>query len=136
MHELAHSIVKTQHSYIDNVSAKDHKDNDFSQRIEQFTNVLKWVHKSSQLRYVSEPQYGKKMEYGYFMVKVESFNNLVFRKCYQQSKVYMTLVVKLANVRSNKKYPKITRIVKLLEEASTYTYDMKEPLIFYFYTQS
>ena len=76
------------------------------------------------------------MDFAYFMVKIESFNSLVFRKCFQQSKVYMILVVKLENVRSNKKYPKITRIVKILEEASTYTYDMKEPLIFYFYTSS
>lgn len=68
------------------------------------------------------------------MVKIESFNSLVFKKCYPQSKVYMILIAKLVNVKTNKKYPKITRIVKILEEASTYTYDMKEPLIFYFYT--
>lgn len=73
-------------------------------------------------------------EYSFFMVKIDCINGLVFRKVSSYSKVFVTLIAKLYNNRTGQIYPKTIRVVRPLEEASTYVYEFRDPFCFYFYT--
>jgi hypothetical protein len=68
------------------------------------------------------------------MVRVDCINGLVFRKVMPQSKVFVTLIAKLYNNLTGQAYPKNVRVVRQLEEASTYVYELRDSFCFYFYT--
>ena len=70
-----------------------------------------------------------------YMLKIDSFHHLAFRRIQKESKVYAHITAYLMHLQTGIAVPKLTKTIRLLKESSPYLFELKDSLPYYFYSE-
>jgi len=104
MESLASSKVKTEHSFVDNISVNDAGPSvDYSNKVEETTKIVNWAKKMlSNGVHFHAPQKHQSSVNSFFIIKIESLHSLPFRRVSLKSKVYVLITAILINTKTGK----------------------------------